>query len=89
MAVCHAYVSIMALANCVQMTKFLCQMIKTSKGNVEEGIGTYELLKRGALYMATNLRTIAIPVLVGIILYLPVSKQVARYCAAIAIILAW
>ena len=79
----------MALANCVQLTKFLCQMIKTSKGNVEEGIGTYELLKRGALYMATNLRTVAIPVLVGIILYLPVTKQLARYCAAIAIILAW
>jgi hypothetical protein len=71
------------------MFRVLWKTIATSKGDSKEGVGTVGLIKRCIEVFISCVKTTAVPVLTGIILYLPVDVTIVRYCTAAGIILTW
>lgn len=89
LAVCHVYVIFMALGHCYELVKVLYRTAKTSKGDAKNGVGTAELLKRLVETLVSVIRTCGVPILTGIVLYLPVTEAIVRYCTAVCVILTW
>ena len=88
LAVCHAYSTLLGFSNCFQCIRSLYRAFTTSKGNYKEGVGTLGLLKRLVATIFRVLKESAVPILIGLVLYLPpLGEKTARYCLAAAVIL--
>ena len=85
LAVCHSYVSLMALSKTYQVFKIVFKMFQDTQST--ESMGRKDLFIKLGETIWNALKHGAIPALSGLVLYAPLNESNMRYCLAVCIIL--